>query len=94
MQVIQTTKNPEFAKIASEIARAQDSIRSANEELIKLSQRLGRMMPKMQRTDTSGILSWFKLYNKVKDCASKADNELRTPIDGDPVNSILFCSPR
>lgn len=45
------------------------------------------MMPRMQRTDTSGILTWFNLYNKVKDCASKADSELRTPIDGDPVNS-------
>lgn len=87
MKVIQMTKNPEFAKFAAEIARAQDAIRSANEELIKLSQRLGRMMPRMQRTDTSGILTWFNLYNKVKDCASKADNELRTPIDGDPVNS-------
>jgi hypothetical protein len=81
------TKNPEFAKYASEIARAQDSIRSANEELIKLSQRLGRMMPRMQRTDTSGILAWFNLYNKVKDCASKADNELKTPGDAEPVNS-------
>lgn len=81
------TKNPEFAKFASEIARAQDSIRSANEELIKLSQRLGRMMPRMQRTDTSGILTWFNLYNKVKDCASKADSELRTPSDAEPINS-------
>lgn len=81
------TKNPEFAKFASEIARAQDSIRSANEELIKLSQRLGRMMPKVQRTDTSGILNWFNLYNKVKDCASKADNELRTLSDAEPINS-------
>lgn len=81
------TKNPEFAKFASEIARAQDSIRSANEELIKLSQRLGRMMPKVQRTDTSGILPWFNLYNKVKDCASKADNELRTLSEAEPINS-------
>ena len=87
MKVIQTTKNPEFAKFASEIARAQDSIRSANEELIKLSQRLGRMMPKVQRTDTSGILTWFNLYNRVKDCVGKADNELRILIDAEPVNS-------
>lgn len=87
MQVIQTTKNPEFAKFASEIARAQDSIRSANEELIKLSQRLGRMMPKVQKADTSGILTWFNLYNKVKDCASKGDNELIALNDGDPVSS-------
>lgn len=86
MKVIQTTKNPEFAKFASEIARAQDSIRSANEELIKLSQRLGRMMPKVQ-TDTSGILTWFNLYNRVKDGAGKADNELRILIDAEPVNS-------
>ena len=81
------TKNPEFAKFATEIARAQDSIRSANEELIKLSQRLGRMMPKVQRMDTSGILTRFNLYNRVKDCASKADNELRILIDAEPVNS-------
>ena len=85
--MIQTTKNPEFAKFASEIAKAQDSIRSANEELIKLSQRLGRMMPKVHRMDASGIISWFNLYNKVKDCASKAGNELRTPNDDEPVNS-------
>lgn len=84
------TKNPEFAKFASEIAQAQDSIRSANEELIKLSQRLGRMMPKVQRTDTSGILNWFNLYNRAKDCASKADNELRTLSEAEPVNSNLI----
>ena len=45
------------------------------------------MMPRMQRTDTSGILTWFNLYNKVKDCASKADNELKTPGDAELLNS-------
>ena len=37
--------------------------------------------------DTSGILTWFNLYNKVKDCASKADNELRKSGYAEPVNS-------
>lgn len=69
-------QNSEFAKYASDLARAQDAMRSANEELIKLSQRFGRMMPKLQRLDTPAILSWFNLYNKVKDAANKADNEL------------------
>jgi len=70
------TKNPEFAKYASDIARAQDSIRSANEELIKLSQRLGRMLPRMQRLETSAILSWFNIYNRLKDAANRSGDEL------------------
>jgi len=70
------SKNPEFAKYASDLARHQDSIRSANEDLIKLSQRFGRMMPKLQRLDSSAVLSWFNLYNKVKDAASKSDDEV------------------
>ncbi len=70
------SKNPEFAKYGSDIARHQDIIRSANEDLIKLSQRFGRMMPKLSKLDSSVILSWFGLYNKVKDKAKKADDEL------------------
>jgi len=70
------SKNPEFAKYACDLARHQDSIRCANEDLIKLSQRFGRMMPKLQRLDSSAILSWFQLYNRVKDAASKSDDEL------------------
>ena len=70
------SKNPEFAKYASDLARHQDAIRSANEELIKLSQRFGRMMPKLSKLDSSAILSWFGLYNNVKDKAKKADDEL------------------
>jgi hypothetical protein len=70
------TKNPEFARYASDLARHQEVIRSANEDLIKLSQRFGRMMPKLSRLDSSAILSWFGLYNKVKDKAKKADDEL------------------
>jgi hypothetical protein len=77
------TKNPEFAKHASEIARAQDSIRSANEELIKLSQRLGRMMPKLQRLETSGIITWFSIYNRIKDGANRADDELTSMLNYD-----------
>ncbi|MHB8118420.1 MAG: hypothetical protein ACYDHX_06825 [Methanothrix sp.] len=70
------SKNPEFAKYGSDIARHQDAIRSANEDLIKLSQRFGRMMPKLSKLDSSAILSWFGLYNRVKDKAKKADDEL------------------
>src|SRR5512143_427966 len=69
-------QNPEFTKFASDLARAQDAVRSANEELIKLSQRFGRMMPKLQRLETPSILSWFNLYNKIKDGANKADDEI------------------
>ncbi len=80
-------QNPEFAKYASDLARAQDAIRSANEELIKLSQRFGRMMPKLQRLDTPAILSWFNLYNKVKDAANKADDELSPLLNSEQVPS-------
>jgi hypothetical protein len=70
------SKNPEFARQASEIARHQDAIRSANEDLIKLSQRFGRMVPKLSKLDPSVILNWFSLYNKIKDKAKEADSEL------------------
>ena len=70
------SKNPEFARCASDIARHQDAIRSANEDLIKLTQRFGRMIPKLSRLDSSAILSWLDLYNKTKDKAKKADCEL------------------
>jgi hypothetical protein len=70
------SKNPEFARYASDLARHQDAIRSANEDLIKLSQRFGRMMPRLSKLDSSAILTWFCLYNKVKDSAGKADDEM------------------
>ncbi|HUS74640.1 MAG TPA: hypothetical protein VMY43_01400 [Methanothrix sp.] len=70
------SKNPEFAKYASDLARHQDAIRSTNEDLIKLSQRFGRMMPKLSKLDSSAILTWFGLYNKVKDNAKKVDDDL------------------
>jgi hypothetical protein len=70
------SKNPEFARYASDLARHQDGIRSANEDLIKLSQRFGRMMPRLSKLDSSAILSWFCLYSKIKDSAGKADEEL------------------
>jgi len=79
------TKNPEFAKLASDLARAQDSIRSCNEELIKLSQRFGRMMPRLQRLETPAILSWFGLYNKLKDSAQKLDEELISLLSSDQI---------
>ena len=70
------SKNLEFARQASEIARHQDAIRSANEDLIKLSQRLGRMMPRLSKMDPSAILNWFGLYNRIKDMTKRADEEM------------------
>lgn len=85
------TKNPEFAKYASDLARTQDEIRCANEDLIKLSQRFGRMMPKLQRLDSPAIFSWFHLYNKVKDAARSADEKLALLIGCEQVagNAVL-----
>ncbi len=71
-------KNLDAARQAAELTHAQDSMRFANEELIKLSQRFGRMIPRLQKLDsTAGILSWFTQYNRLKDCANKADDALR-----------------
>jgi hypothetical protein len=80
-------KNQEFVKYANDITEAQDNIRSANEELIKLSQRLGRMMPKLSKLDTSGIVSWFKIYNKIKDGVGILDDSLKLIQDDESVNS-------
>lgn len=77
------SKNPEFAKYASDLAHHQDAIRSANEDLIKLSQRFGRMMPKLSKLDSSAILNWFGLYNKIKDRARKTDDEIATLVNSD-----------
>jgi len=89
--VMKMSKNPEFAKYASDLARHQDSIRSANEDLIKLSQRFGRMMPKLQKLDSSAVLSWFNLYNNVKDMASKSDSEVSSLMNNSLVttNTVL-----
>ncbi len=78
------SKNPEFAKYASDLARHQDAIRSSNEDLIKLSQRFGRMMPKLSKLDSSAILTWLGLYNKIKDRARKTDDEIATLVNSDP----------
>lgn len=83
------SKNPESARQASEIARHQDAVRSANEDLIKLSQRLGRIMPRLSRLDPSVILSWFGLYNRIKDRARSADDEM----DGLGRNEQVASSP-
>ena len=93
--ILHDPKNPESAKYASCLARAQDAIRSANEDTIKLSQRFGRMMPKLQRLDSPAILSWFNLYNKVKDAGSKADEEI-APLLGSEQSGLLipFCNRR
>jgi hypothetical protein len=81
------SKNPEFAKYASDLARHQDSIRSSNEDLIKLSQRFGRMMPKLAKLDPSAILSWFGLYNKIKDAAGKTDDEVSALLNNEQAAS-------
>lgn len=77
------SKNPEFAKYASDLARYQDSLRTSNEDLIKLSQRFGRMMPRLSKLDPSAILSWFGLYNKIKDAAGKTDEEVSSLMDNE-----------
>ena len=69
-------KNSEFAKCASDLAHSQDVIRCANEDLIKLSQRFGRMVPKLQRLESSSLISWFHLYNQIKDAANESEEEL------------------
>ncbi len=79
--------SPEFIKFASDIAHAQDAVRSANEELIKLSQRFGRMMPKLQRLETPTILSWFSLYNKIKDGANRANDEIAPLLNSEQASS-------
>jgi len=83
------SKNPEFAKQASEIVRHQDAIRSANEELIKLSQRFGRMMPRLSRLDPSVILNWLSLYSKIKDRSRRTDEEM----DGLSLNELVSSNP-
>ena len=83
------SKNPEFARQASEIVRHQDAIRSANEELIKLSQRFGRMMPRLSRLDPSVILNWLSLYSKIKDRSRRTDEEM----DGLSLNELVSSNP-
>jgi len=81
-------KNLDALRQASEITQAQDSMRFANEELIKLSQRFGRMIPRLQKLDnTAGVLSWFAQYNKLKDCANKADEALRPLLSSEDVQA-------
>ena len=81
------SKNPEFAKYASDLARHQDALRTSNEDLIKLSQRFGRMMPRLAKLDPSAILSWFGLYNKIKDAAGKTDEEVSALLNNELASS-------
>ncbi|HOV52328.1 MAG TPA: hypothetical protein PKV83_05235, partial [Methanothrix sp.] len=85
------SKNPEIAKLANDRANHQDAIRTANEDLIKLSQRFGRMMPRLQKLDSSSILNWMGQYNKIKDTARKADDEVSDLLNSELalVNPIL-----
>jgi hypothetical protein len=84
------SKNPEIAKCASDLARVQDSIRSSNEDLIKLTQRFGRMMPRLLKLDSSAILSWFSQYNKIKDSSGKADEEISILLNGNLANANIL----
>ncbi|MBK7385299.1 MAG: hypothetical protein IPI63_00670 [Methanothrix sp.] len=77
------SKNSEIFKLASRISANQDAIRSANEDLIKLSQRFGRMMPRLQKLESSTILHWLGLYNKIKDAAKGAEDELSDLLGND-----------
>ena len=77
------SKNPEIARLASGLAAHQDAIRSANEDLIKLSQRFGRMMPRLQKLDSSSILLWLGLYNKIKDAAKRTEDEASDLLNSD-----------
>lgn len=77
------SKNPEIAKLASGLAANQDAVRSANEDLIKLSQRFGRMMPRLQKLDSSTIILWLGLYNKIKDAAKRTDDEVSDLLSSD-----------
>jgi len=96
------SKNPEFAKYASDLARYQDALRTSNEDLIKLSQRFGRMMPRLAKLDASAILTWFGLYNKIKDAAGKTDGEVSALLQNEQVgtNPVLqsqisyYCTQR
>ena len=85
------SKNPEIARFASGLAINQDAIRSANEDLIKLSQRFGRMMPRLQKLDSNNILLWLGLYNKIKDAAKRADEEVSDLLSSDlaSANAVL-----
>ena len=77
------SKNPEIARLASGLAAYQDAIRSSNEDLIKLSQRFGRMMPRLQKLDSSSILLWLGLYNKIKDAAKRTEDEASDLLNSD-----------
>ena len=77
------SKNSEIFKLASCISANQDVIRSANEDLIKLSQRFGRMMPRLQKLDSSSILLWLGLYNKIKDAAKRTEDEASDLLNSD-----------
>jgi hypothetical protein len=100
--VMHMSKNPEFAKYALDLARSQDNIRTSNEDLIKLTQRFGRMIPKLHKLDSPAILSWFGLYNKIKDNSRKADDEITSHHDNNlaSLNPVLqshisyYCAQR
>jgi hypothetical protein len=40
-------------------------------------------MPKLSKLDSSAILTWFDLYNKVKDKAKMTDDELTSLINNE-----------
>ena len=62
-----------------ELNNAINAVRGANENLIKLSQRLGRLIPKFDKVDhaKTGIFYWLNEYNAIKDFVNKTDEELQ-----------------
>jgi len=86
------SKNPEIARLASGLAAYQDAIRSANEDLIKLSQRFGRMMPRLQKLDSSSILLWLGLYNKIKDAVDFLTRMKELPTEQKGINIFIISS--
>ena len=77
------SKNSEICRLASRFSANQDAIRSANEDLIKLSQRFWRIMPRLQKLESSTILHWLGLYNKIKDAAKGAKDEVSDLLSND-----------
>ena len=66
-------------KYANELNNSMNAIRSANERILRLSQRLGRMIPKFQNVDhnVTGIYQWYADYNLIKDYVNQTNKELQ-----------------
>ena len=74
-----STQKPQIITYATKLNDAINAIRIANERLIKLSQRLGRLILKFQKVDhkKTGLFSWINEYSTIKDSINIADAELQ-----------------